>query len=38
MSDDILTEEEKQMLDDPGISDEEKYEMIDAAIWRAAIG
>ena len=37
MDDSILTPEEKSILEDPTIPDEEKYALIDRAIYRAAI-
>lgn len=37
MDDSILTPEEIQTLEDPTVPDEEKYALIDRAIYRAAI-
>jgi len=37
MDDSCLTPQEKEMLKDPTISDQEKYEIIDQAIWRIAL-
>lgn len=37
MDDSCLTPQEKEMLKDPTISDQEKYEIIDQAIWRMAL-
>ena len=37
MDDSCLTEQEKEMLNDPTISDQEKYEIINQAIWRMAL-
>lgn len=36
MDDSILTDDERNLLEDPRIPDKEKFEMIDRAIFRAA--
>lgn len=37
MDDSCLTQQEKEMINDPTISDQEKSEIIDQAIWRMAL-